>query len=269
MTVLTYPEGKPVNWVAIARDPNRVTKMVQWHKRSLSGKLVRGSLFFIAALDEMNTKALAKFDTGVDIIQPAYNTGVSASEGTHDFDNCIDWRIAGVSDLVAQRFARFECGMADWARTRAQGFSPHNHGFFLPPGGKIFPFKVGKYVDGGRSLGLSGYSSQLDDYWRDALGLKNNHHSGSDRTAFPTYKQKMDGIFDLDRYIQRQLEKEMEFKDWSKESKDECADLVAKKVMEKLDETKLIDRKDDNDVVVGRDTVPSAIQRLLNSRGRH
>lgn len=262
MTVLSYPTAQPLNWDAIAKDPNRVTKMVQWSKRTISGRVVRGSLFFIAALDTMDRKAKARFGSGVDVIQPAYNTGVEASAGTHDWDNCIDWRILGVSALDAQRFARFECGMANWARFPWQGFSEHQHGFFLPPGGKVFPFKVGKYIDGGRSLGLSGYSSQLTDYWNEAYGLKNMHEQSSDPTPFPTDAAKMAGIFNLDRYIQKQREENMEYKDWSKESKQELvsdiAGAVAKRVLDV--ETVVLRGPKENKPI----PIRSAVQRLLN-----
>lgn len=38
------------------------------------------------------------------IIQPAYNTGVAASAGTHDFDACLDVSIEGMGWWAAQSF---------------------------------------------------------------------------------------------------------------------------------------------------------------------
>lgn len=263
MTVLSYPDGKELNWDAIAKDPHRVTKMVRWDKLSKYGHVVRGSLFFIAALDEMNVKAIKKFSAGVTIIQTAYNNSVDASEGTHDWDDCIDWEIPGVSALDAQHFARFECGMADWARFPWQGFPLHNHGFFLPPGGHVFPFKVGYYIDGGRSLGLSGYSSQIDDYWHEAYGLKDLHYQSADPTPFPSDQAKMAGIFDLDRYIQKQRELSMEYSEWSKESKAELAGDIADAVARRLLDVESIEIKA-GDGSVKKVPVRNGIQRAAN-----
>lgn len=263
MSVLTYPEAKPLNWHAIAKRPDRAKVMVRWSKLSMYGKVVRGSLFFIAALDEMDKKAIARFGSGVRVIQTAYNTGVSASEGTHDYDYCIDWDIPGVSGPTAQRFARFECGMADWYRTRAQGFPYHQHGFFLPPGGRVFPTRVGLYIDGGRSQGKSGYSSQLQDYWNNAYGLSGLHYPGSDPSPFPSTIAKQNGIFKLDRYIQLQREKDMEYKDWSDQSKNQLKDAVVDEFERRLKEKPLIEMRKPGKKPKGI-SVLSAIQRLVN-----
>lgn len=264
MTVVSYPKGEPLNWDVLAKDPRRVTRMVQWDQKSITGKDVRGSLFFICALDEMNTKALKKFGRGVSIIQPAYNQGVPASQGTHDFDDCIDWTIVGISGADCQYFARFECGMADWYRTPAQGFTPHQHGFFLPPGGRVFPFPVGKYIDGGRSLGMSGYTSQLADYWVEAYGLKDMHYQSADPTPFPSDAAKLAGIFNLDRYIQKQRELDMEYKDWSQQSKNELigdlSDALAHRLLDV--ETVILRKPGDKDKKI---PVRSALQRDLNA----
>ena len=263
MTVVSYPDGRPLNWDRISEDTNRVSRMVQWSKRSKYGRVVRGSLFFIAALDTMDQKAIKRFGQGVSVIQTAYNTDVEASAGTHDYDNCIDWEIPGVAAFTAQTFARFECGMADWARTPAQGFPLHNHGFFLPPGGYIFPFKVGKYIDGGKSLGLSGYSSQLTDYWNEAYGLAGMHHQSSDPTPFPSDAAKMAGIFNLDRYIQKQKEQEMEYSDWSEASKRELAGDIADAIANRLLDVETVTLKtvDKPDKKI---PIRNAIQRTLN-----
>lgn len=234
MPVLTYPDAKLINWDALVNDPGRVSKQVRLAKLSKYGHVIRGSLFFIAALDEMDTKAVKKFGIGVSVIQTAYNTGVAASAGTHDWDDCIDWEIPGVSVFDAQHFARFECGMADWGRTPAQGFPLHNHGFFLPPGGHVFPFKVGVFIDGGKSLGVSGYSSQIADYWAEAYGLKDMHYQSADPTPFPSDAAKLAGIFNLNNYIQKQREINMEYSDWSEASKREMAGDVADALAHRL-----------------------------------
>lgn len=264
MTVLTYPGGQPLDWDVIARMPERSKLTVQWSKRSIYNEVVRGCLFFVAALDQMDQKAQARFGNGVEVIQPTFNDDVRASAGTHDRDFCIDWRIPGVDAGVAQHFARFECGMATWARYPWQGFTLHNHGFFLPPGGHEFPVGVGAYIDGGASTGRSGYSSQLEDYWNNAYGLAGMHGVGSDPTPFPTNAAKMAGIFNLERYIQKQRENTMEYKDWSKQSKQELAGDIAAAVAGRLLDVEKITNKDANNNVLAPISVRAAIQRILN-----
>jgi hypothetical protein len=62
----------------------------------------------------------------VDIWQAGYNKGgVSASAGTHDRGGAID--VGQYSDAALRMWR--EWGWAMQARTRAQGFSPHGHGW--------------------------------------------------------------------------------------------------------------------------------------------
>ena len=62
----------------------------------------------------------------IDIYQAGYNRGgVSASAGTHDRGGCID---VGQYSQIALTIWRL-WGWAMQARTRAQGFSPHGHGW--------------------------------------------------------------------------------------------------------------------------------------------
>jgi hypothetical protein len=225
MTVLSL-SGKPLDWRKVVKLPasEQVELPVVWSEKTSRGRNIYDCLFSIAQLDWMNQRAIEQFGAPLDIIQPMNNKGVKASEGTHDFGFCRDYWIKGVSlnrtnGLRIQRWARFECGCADWLRTPEQGFSYHIHGFALPPGGRVFPVKVGEYVDGGVSLSGQKYtSSQLEDYWKNALGLKGQHDPHDDPTPFPTSAQKMAGIFDLDKYIRNEMEKDMlSPKEWDKE----------------------------------------------------
>jgi hypothetical protein len=126
------------------------------------------------------------------IIQPCYNDGVGASEGTHDLDGCIDVDIVGMTGLQTQTFMRRK-GWASWYRTAAQGFSPHNHAASLG-----CPGPVGLFVDGGLStVGHRVASSQYEDYRLHAFGLEGMHTPGSDTSWFPpdidaTYFQEDD-----------------------------------------------------------------------------
>jgi hypothetical protein len=126
------------------------------------------------------------------IIQPCYNDGIGASEGTHDLDGCIDVEINGLTGLQTQTFMRRK-GWASWYRTPAQGFTPHVHAASLG-----CPGPVGLFVDGGLStVGHRVASSQYEDYRLHAFGLEGMHAQGSDTSWFPpdidaTYFQEDD-----------------------------------------------------------------------------
>lgn len=120
------------------------------------------------------------------IIQPCYNTGVSASAGTHDQDGCLDFAILGLGWWEAQRFLR-ECGWACWYRhtgTWAHESAWHIHAISLG-----CPGPLGLYVDGGKSThgGRTVASSQIDDYHRHSYGLAGQHTSGADHSWFPAH----------------------------------------------------------------------------------
>lgn len=218
MAVLTL-SGKPVDW----SDPPKATDLVLWsYSPADDGKPVKASFFVICWLDHVNTLAVQQFGTRIRVIQPAFNTGVPASAGTHDFDYCMDLWIPGVDGFVQQKFFR-DNGGCFWFRQPWQGFSNHEHGFPMPTGGRVFPTKVGIYVDGGKSQGESGNSSQLDDYWNETYGLKNMHEQGQDHSYFPSDNEKMKRIFDLPAYIKTQLEGTAMagYDDWDQAAKDE------------------------------------------------
>lgn len=202
MAVLTLA-GRPINWFK----PPKATTKVLWSQRTSGGKQVIGSLRTIAHLDHLNTLAKKKFGTGIVVIQAPYNTGVSASAGTHDYDACVDLTIPGVSWTTQNAFFRAN-GHGGWVRT-PPAFGYHWHGFTLPPisgGSQVskrwwnLGFKVGKYVDGGWSLyGRSVGSSQIEDYYNSRNGLKGHARDYAWRP------QVIDAtVFNLDLYIRRQ-----------------------------------------------------------------
>jgi hypothetical protein len=104
------------------------------------------------------------------IIQPANNTGVPASAGTHDKDDVWDWELIDAGTWAQESELARDTGLWDWVRDPTQGdFGWHHHA--IAPG-----------------LPLDRYGSlvpaQMDDYRRHALGLKGQHDSGSDPQCF-------------------------------------------------------------------------------------
>lgn len=202
MSVLTLA-GKPINW----ENPPSPTTKVMWSQRTTSGKVVVGSLRSIAHLDRLNYLAIKRFGVGISVIQSAFNKGVAASEGTHDYDACFDVWINGVEGWAQQGFFRAN-GAGGYYRRPDQGFTTHMHYFCLPPreGSDVSDdyrsggFKVGKFVDGGWSLyGRVVGSSQISDYYNHKDATANHAH---DASWFPPNIPAT--IFDLGAYIERQ-----------------------------------------------------------------
>lgn len=202
MSVLTL-RGTEINWSR----PPAATARVMWSRRDQYGRHVTGSLRTIAHLDYLDYLSVKKFGVHITVMQPSFNTGVAASEGTHDFDACLDVWIPGVSGNTQQRFFRAN-GAGAYYRTPAQGFVEHIHYLTLPPhrdasnvsrnyaaGG----YRVGKYVDGGWSLhGRAVASSQIADYYSHRTALSGHAH---DPSWFPADISQT--IFDLDAYTAR------------------------------------------------------------------
>lgn len=186
--------------------PPAATAIVKWTKRDTKDRKVKGSLRHVCHLNRLNTLAQRKYDTEIEIIQPAFNLGVPGSRGTHDHDMTVDLHIPKVGWWEQQRFFRAN-GLGCWYRHPPQ-FGNHIHGFTLPPRegtsvGDDFAvagFKVGTFVDGGWSTeGKLVTSSQIADYYHHAFGLKDQHAANSDTSWFPSNIR--DTIFDLGAYL--------------------------------------------------------------------
>jgi hypothetical protein len=122
-----------------------------------------------AAHLEWTAEVLAELqpDANLVVIQPCYNTDVTASAGTHDFDGVLDVAILGMDWFPAQRFLR-EHGWAAWYRF-PPAFSHHIHMVSLG-----CPGPLGEFVPG-----------QILDYHAHAFGLAGQHDPGSDHSWFP------------------------------------------------------------------------------------
>lgn len=197
-----YLNGRKVNWL---KPPKANTKML-WRDKTMYGRPVYGSFRTLCHLDRLDRIARRKYGQGIVVIQSAFNTTVSASAGTHDFDACLDIYIPGVSWWEQQRFLRAN-GFACWYR-HPPLFGNHIHGFTLPEREgrsisddyKVHGFKVGKYVDGGyATYGRLVTSSQISDYYNHAFGLSNQHTPNSDRSWFPDDIEAT--IFDLNKFV--------------------------------------------------------------------
>lgn len=132
---------------------------------------------YAALLDTQRRLSKAHPKAWIRVIQGSYNTGVSASAGTHDFDACLDVQIVGLSWADAQKFLR-QCGWAAWWRNSGSWASPSNwHIHMALLGAPSAGCKVGKYVDGGKSLyGVTVASSQYADYYNHRSGLSGHVH---------------------------------------------------------------------------------------------
>ena len=128
------------------------------------------------------------------IIQSAYNTGVAASAGTHDFDACLDVFIQGMDWKPAQRFLR-RCGWAAWHRGPPL-FGHHIHMVSLG-----CTCRVGEFVPG-----------QVADY---RANPPRNGLAGHavDRTWHPENIQAT--VFDFDQW-QKQTGDDMRQEDWER-----------------------------------------------------
>lgn len=149
----------------LSGDPD---EKIAWRGHTtMYGGTVWGSRRSIAHLEATDQAARKRFGVGIVVIQSAYNTGVDASAGTHDWDAVYDIYIPGVDWWAQQRFLR-ELGWAAWYRFPPT-FGNHIHMISLG-----YRTRVGIYVPG-----------QVDDYYRHALGLAGQHDSGSDDSWHP------------------------------------------------------------------------------------
>ena len=99
------------------------------------------------------------------IIQTCYNTGVSASAGTHDFDAVLDVQIVGLDWFTAQGWLRAH-GWAAWVR-QPPTFSWHIHMVSLGYPGRVGVFVPGQVADYyNNRTGLAGHAA--DNTWHPA-----------------------------------------------------------------------------------------------------
>lgn len=206
MPVINPRTGQEFRW---ASKPKPTTR-ARWHKQTMYGGRVKGSIRAIAHLDRLNNLARHKYNQELVVIQSAFNSTIAASAGTHDYDMCYDVYIPGVGWWETQRFLRRN-GFFCWYRPTTPGlWSNHVHGFSMPHWTGSDPsaafaqhgFKVGVYIDGGISLyGHKVATSQVDDQIDHAFGLKDQHVPGSDHSWFPLDPAAT--IFDLSAYVAR------------------------------------------------------------------
>jgi hypothetical protein len=110
------------------------------------------------------------------IIQGCYNTSISASAGTHDYDAVLDVYITGMGWYDMQHIIRQWGGAAWWRHPPT--FTNHIH--FVVLG---YRTRVGEYVPG-----------QVQDYYNDRSGLV-GHAPDSSWHPSPQF------VFDYTRYI--------------------------------------------------------------------
>jgi hypothetical protein len=206
MPVINPKTGKEFRWARHRWTPRT---RARWHKKTMYGDPVIGSVRAIAHLDYLDRRAKAIFGVGITVVQSAYNTSVAASAGTHNEDLVYDLWIFGVSGYRQQHFFRAH-GFPGWYRPTTPGlWKNHYHGWSAVPYGvdvsKSFAehgFKVGVYIDGGWSTyGRLVTSSQAHDQLVHAFGLKDQHTPGSDKSWYPDNPKGH--IFDLHGYIVR------------------------------------------------------------------
>jgi hypothetical protein len=214
MSEMLTLSGKPVDW----SKPPKQTDLALWSRTTSGGKQVKGSARTIAHLCAIDAAAQKKFGTGIVIIQAPFNTTVPASAGTHDHDACTDLHIPGVNWRTQEKWLRAN-GYACWYRFPPK-FGHHIHGFTLPPQSGVvrtddfrdLGVTVGKYVDGGSALfGSLVTSSQLNDYYHHAFGLKGMHGLNTDDTWHPADIGKT--IFDYAAFARSKAKPAWEPKD--------------------------------------------------------
>ncbi len=189
------------------------------------------------------------------VAQACYNAGYEPSAGTHDGDGVLDFYVMRNGSVLAstdadywavQRFMR-DLGWAIWFRHTgawASRSSWHLHGASIG-----CPGPVGVFVPG-----------QLDDYYRHTLGLKDQHNTDLDQSAFPgdvgpapwpvgtpeQWAAAIDQtIFDYPAWV-RDQEDNMAYRDWPQADKDALAKDVRTVVRAELDAS--IDDADDGRV---------------------
>lgn len=112
----------------------------------------------------------------INLTQGSYNSGVSASAGTHDGGGVVDISVSGWSSgtRTAVVLALRKAGFAAWLRTPAQGFSYHIHACAI----------------GDREM-ASKAKSQVQSYFNGRNGLANNGADDAER-RWPNWADQYD-----------------------------------------------------------------------------
>lgn len=177
------------------------------------GHTFRASRRTVACLDRTIRRFKRQFpEARLVIFQTPYNTGVKASEGSHDYDCSFDFGFTGkikgrTRRAKWRRFERFmrDSGWGIWWRhtgTWAPERRWHLHGFPLPVGLERFSTRVGYLVDGGMSsTGRTFASSQLADY--TARPMRNGLASHDPDTGWKLLRPIRETVFDYRRWVDK------------------------------------------------------------------
>lgn len=245
--------------MTVRHDPNELIV------REFGGKTFKASRRTFAHLDYTAAR-LKKTnpEAYIRVIQGCYSNG-KYSAGTHDFDRVLDVEIVGMGWWEAQWFLR-SCGWAAWYRYTGTWASESNwHIHMISLGATT---KTGIFVDGGKSQGKSGYTSQIDDYYRHTLGLSDQHNTDLDKSRFPgdkgappwpvgtpeQWRRDIDAtIFDFALWEQELEDAMSSPKDWDKEDWKAFAENGAPLIAEAVAE-----------IQVGGDGDPSTLRQAIN-----
>ncbi len=206
MTILTLAR-KPVT------DFSNPNLKVRLDRLDVYGDVIYGGLRTLAHFEQTSARAKVKFGHEIEVLQGAYNTDVSASAGTHDFDVMLDCFIPGVDWWAQQRFIRWQ-GWFGWYRYPPK-FGRHLHMGSLGYGRA----RVGIYVPG-----------QLRDYLahppKDGL-------AGETLDTTPRPSNLAAVTFDYNKWV-REQEDDMAYSDWPEKDQRELASDVADVVVRRL-----------------------------------
>lgn len=149
-------------------------ELITYHEPTIWGRTFRCSRRTGAFLDFLQDMLPERCN--IRIIQGCYNTTVSASAGTHDYDAVLDIYISGMEWRQTQEFVR-RWGAAGWWRYPPT-FTNHVH--FVVLG---YRTRVGVYVPG-----------QVQDYY--------NHRNGlAGHASDPSWHPSPQFVFDYTRYM--------------------------------------------------------------------
>lgn len=175
------------------------------------GHTFKASRRTVACLDRTIRRFKREFPKArLVIFQTPYNTGVKASEGSHDYDASFDFGFTGHIPGIYprrkwRRFERFmrDCGWGIWWRhtgTWKPSRRWHLHGFPLPVGLRQFTTRVGYLVDGGlSSSGRRWASSQLADY--TGTPMRNGLYGHARDDGWKLLRPIRQTVFDYRRWV--------------------------------------------------------------------